>query len=176
MRSLTAASLLLGLLSLPSCATTDDFTITQVDPGVYRGRAPRTPADFEKLRSAGVKTILDLQVVVPQVSDREEKLAVEHGLTYRNCPVSPLPGGTEEIENAYRLLLRKQDGPIYVHCYQSKDRTGLLVGLYRVRCQGWQPKEAYDEMTRYGLHDAFSYFHRYFWENAKSPSARNNPF
>jgi len=172
MRSLTAAGLLLCLTSLPSCAFNEEFAVSRVDAGVYRGRPPRSPAEFERLRSAGVKTILDLQIVVPQVSLREERLAAEYGITYRHYPVSPFPGGTDEIEGAYRLLLRKQDYPIYIHCYQGRDRTGLLVGLYRVRCQGWQPKDAYDEMTRSGMHEAFTYFHRYFWDNARGPSVR----
>lgn len=170
MRVLFSAGLLLGLLTLPACVCTEEFTVCKVDAGIFRGRPPRCPSDFEQLRTAGVRTILDMQAFRPQGSEQERCLASEYGIAYRNCPVSPLPGSTGEIESAYRCLLCKEDYPVYIHCYTSRDRTGLLVGLYRVRCQGWQPQTAYDEMIRAGMHDCLPYFHRYFWENSRCPT------
>ncbi len=172
MRSLPAVGLLLGLVGVPSCAWNDEFTVCRVDAGLYRGPRPRSPCDFEQLRAAGVKTIVDLRVVLPQVTDCEERLAAEHGLAYCNCPITPVCANPEEIEAAYRQLLCKEAQPVYLHCHWSRDRTSLLVGLYRVRCQGWLPQAAYEEMLRCGLHDVFVHFHRYFWDNACGPSLR----
>jgi protein tyrosine/serine phosphatase len=172
MRSLVIAGLLLGLAGVPSCAWNDELAVTRVDAGLYRGKPPRSAADFEQLRAKGVKTIVDLQSFVPQVSASEERLAAEHGITYRNCPVSPLSANPEEIEAAYRQLTARENQPLYVHCYTSRDRTSLLVGLYRVRSQGWQPQAAYDEMQRSGLRDFLVYYHKYFWDNTRSSSSQ----
>jgi protein tyrosine phosphatase (PTP) superfamily phosphohydrolase (DUF442 family) len=169
MRQLAYAGWLLGLLGVPACVGTEEFTVCKVDAGIYRGRPPRAPSDFKQLRATGVRTILDMQSFRPQACEQERSLAAEHGISYRNCPVSPLPGSTAEIESAYRCLLCKEDYPVYIHCYTSKDRTSLLVGLYRVRCQGWQPQTAYDEMVRAGMHDVLGYFPRYFWDNTRGP-------
>lgn len=167
MRSLGTIGLLLGLVGLPACACRDEFTVCQVDAGIYRGKPPRSPSDFEQLRASGVKTIVDLQALVPQVSDCEERLAAEYGISYRNCPISPVCANPEEIESAYYQLLCKENQPLYLHCYSSRDRTSLLIGLYRVRCQGWLPDCAYDEMLRSGLSEMLFFYHRYFWNTCK---------
>ncbi len=40
--------------------------------------------------------------------------------------------------------------PIYVHCEHGKDRTGLVLALYRVRHDGWSPARAAAEMADLG--------------------------
>ena len=41
--------------------------------------------------------------------------------------------------------------PVYVHCTEGVDRTGLIIALYRVIEQGWAPKDAHDEMMAHGF-------------------------
>jgi len=168
MRTLRAAGLLL-LLVLPPRAWGVEFTIFPVDRGLYRGSPPRTRADFEQLRRLGIRTILDMQSFWPDVTDWEQRMAAEYGIAYWNYPVSPLPGATEEIEEAFRLMLRRQAYPIFVHCQQDRDRTSVVCALYRVRCQGWSPRAAYNEMLWFGLRPILLFYHIYFWENAYAP-------
>jgi protein tyrosine/serine phosphatase len=46
---------------------------------------------------------------------------------------------------------RKGDspGPVFVHCAHGSDRTGCLVGIWRVVNDGWGYDEAYAEMRKY---------------------------
>jgi len=42
-------------------------------------------------------------------------------------------------------------GTIFLHCRRGADRTGTLVGLYRVTRQNWTPQRAYDEARKVGM-------------------------
>ena len=170
MRRVAAAGLLLWLLGPGAAARAEEFLIYPVDVGLFRGPAPRERWEFEELRRAGVRTILNLRAYRPLASRREARLAAEHGLAYRHYRYPGVPWALGATEGAYRQLLRTEDYPLYVHCQSSRDRTGLLFGLYRVRRQGWPPEAAYDEMLRFGLRWYLPYFHRYFWENTYGPS------
>lgn len=147
----------------------DEFPVYQIDAGIYRGGPPMSRSDYARLRSLGVRTILDLQGFWPLVTEREQRLAGEYGMVYRNFPICALSPTPDEIEAAFQQLLRWQSYPIYVHCQQNRDRTSLLIALYRVRCQGWAPQDAYREMVRFGLRDTLPYFTFYFRNNAYRP-------
>jgi tyrosine-protein phosphatase SIW14 len=183
MRPLPAAVLLLCLTGVTAAARGADlvidpragFHLYRVDVGLYRSRAPRWRREFEQVRRAGVRTILDLRAYRPLASWREARLAAEYGLAYRHYRYPSLPWGVRFTEAAYRQMLREQDYPLLVHCQENRDRTGLLVGLYRVRRQGWPPEAAYDEMLRFGLRPSLRYLHRYFWENAFGPPRLPSP-
>ena len=41
--------------------------------------------------------------------------------------------------------------PVFVHCLHGADRTGVVVGAYRVVVQGWSREEAVAEMTGGGF-------------------------
>ena len=41
--------------------------------------------------------------------------------------------------------------PVFVHCRQGEDRTGVMVAIYRVAEQGWEPAQAYREAIRLGM-------------------------
>src|SRR5262249_3883850 len=41
--------------------------------------------------------------------------------------------------------------PVFIHCQHGADRTGAMVGIYRVTRQGWDFDHAYKEMRHYGF-------------------------
>jgi len=45
---------------------------------------------------------------------------------------------------------------IFVHCRVGDDRTGMMIAAYRTADEGWTPKQAMEEMNKYG----FSLVHR----------------
>jgi tyrosine-protein phosphatase SIW14 len=40
----------------------------------------------------------------------------------------------------------------FIHCEHGEDRTGLIVGCYRVLKQGWKKSDAWAEMIQHGFH------------------------
>lgn len=60
--------------------------------------------------------------------------------------------------------------PVFVHCMQGQDRTGVIIALYRVLYEGWAPKDAHDEMMALGYNSLLIAMHDYFedrtgWED-----------
>lgn len=41
------------------------------------------------------------------------------------------------------------NGKVLVHCAHGSDRTGCMIGIWRVTQEGWNYDEAYKEMRKY---------------------------
>jgi hypothetical protein len=172
MRMLVWVGLLLALPGVAACSRVEQFTVHPVDGRLYHGLPPCRHSDFEKLQTAGIHTVLDLRAYRPLASQREAQLAAAHGLTYRHCPYPYLPCGIgRRTEQAYAQLLHCEDYPLYIHCEAHHERTPVLCGLYRVRCNGWSVEAAGQEMKRCAPRPWLGYGPSYFWKNAHGPSA-----
>lgn len=126
----------------------------QVSETVFRGSQPETFEDYEALKSAGIKTLLNLRTSDPAESG-EVIQAARLGMKVLWVPMNPLlPINNDDVNRILAYLNGKKPGsnqpqielPIFVHCHEGKDRTGMIIGLYRVETQNWLPANAYDEM------------------------------
>jgi protein tyrosine/serine phosphatase len=88
-------------------------------------------------------------------------------MNYIAAPIGFYPERDRSPERAVRLLANARLYPIYLHCELGRDRSGLVVGLYRVRCQGWTMCAAYAEMQRFGFNERLRGLDRYFWNHAR---------
>jgi protein tyrosine/serine phosphatase len=52
--------------------------------------------------------------------------------------------------------MNPSDGAVFVHCAHGADRTGLMIGLWRVQHDGWSYLAAAQEALHYGF-----FFHRF---------------
>jgi protein tyrosine/serine phosphatase len=122
----------------------------QVTPLLYRGAQPNAE-QLAMLRDVGVKTIVTF-ITDKSVLRDEIAAAQKLGLTVHSYPFygmsSPDPALLERIVDE----LRAADAPVYVHCRQGRDRTSLVVALFRVWVQGWNPKTAWQ-------HEALDFGH-----------------
>lgn len=117
-----------------------------VDQLVYRGGQP----DAE-----GWKQIVDLGVtrVIKLNEDSEAIDLVPQGMDLFKVQI---PVSQQLITEPNAQYLRDAVGFIqpntFVHCSHGEDRTGLVIGMYRVICQGWTKHKAYLEMMGHGFH------------------------
>lgn len=134
----------------------------QFNDGMFRGGRPGR-SGLETLKSLGVKTVLNIDD--DEEANREESNdASELGLRYIANPMSAYWTPRDaQINGILSVLSNPGNYPIYIHCHYGEDRTGLIVGLYRVLNQGWSPQTAYDEMLANGFHTYLfgldGYFH-----------------
>jgi protein tyrosine/serine phosphatase len=51
--------------------------------------------------------------------------------------------------------------PVFVHCWQGSDRTGMMVLSYRVSQQGWTVEDAIKELPNFGFHPVWKSIREY---------------
>jgi protein tyrosine/serine phosphatase len=57
--------------------------------------------------------------------------------------IAPGDGFLRQVLDEVRAA--EKDGPVYVHCRAGRDRTSLIVALYRVWQQGWTAATAWQK-------------------------------
>ena len=136
------------------------LVVRRVSGSLFRSAQPRDLGDWQFIRdSLGVDTVLKLNAK----EEGSDKGARSLGLTVHYLPIEPEDSGS--IVDKVVAVFKKPDmsrvdealeimaaGNCLVHCTFGRDRTGLVVGLYRVRFDGWSTKQAWDEMIALGYH------------------------
>lgn len=115
--------LLAGCLSLAAHAR--DFT--QPQPGLHTGGQP-SQDDLVRLKSQGVRTVIDLRGAQEDRGYDEAAGAQRLGLNYIALPIAGKDDVTPENAKALGELLRAQDGDVLLHC-ASGNRVGALLAL-----------------------------------------------
>ena len=133
----------------------------QVSPGVYRGARPGH-VGMEALAKLGVKTSLDLENTGAAIADEIDE-GKSIGINVISKPMSGFFKPSDlEVNDILDIMENPANYPIYVHCLHGQDRTGLIVGLYRVFHEGWEPRAAYHEMLAIGFHKTLFPLNSYF--------------
>jgi protein tyrosine/serine phosphatase len=135
---------------------------SRVSDGIFRGSRPER-IGLETLSAVGIKTILNLDNDETANAD-EVTFAKELGLQYIATPMSAIwSPEDDQVNDILSILANPENYPIFVHCQHGKDRTGLIIGLYRVFYQKWTPENAYQEMLDNGFNSYLlgldNYFH-----------------
>jgi tyrosine-protein phosphatase SIW14 len=134
------------LLDLPHYFVVDDL--------LHRGAQP-TERGFELLKEKGIKTIVNLRDE-HYMQRSEAELIKRMGLAYVSIDMDPfLPPGDEKIERFLKLVTGDKAAPTFVHCLHGQDRTGMIVGIYRMIVHGHDFARAFEEMVSLGFHREF---------------------
>jgi hypothetical protein len=122
-----------------------------VSPGLYRGGAPSAD-DLELLRALGVTKIVDLRRGKLGKRRAEHAEARRLGMQHVEYPFYGTFGtDLQFLDDVVAELDTGGKGAVYVHCDGGKDRTSLVVALYRVAHDGWSPDLAWErEALAYG--------------------------
>ncbi|MBK7746104.1 MAG: dual specificity protein phosphatase family protein [Candidatus Obscuribacter sp.] len=121
----------------------------QVHPYLYRGGEP-TSQGLKELKEKGIKTIIDLRAETP-MSRQERAEAKTLGLDYINLPMSDKAPTDKQVKTFIDTtrLARDNSAPVFVHCAHGSDRTGCLIGIWRVTEDNYSYDQAYKEMRKY---------------------------
>jgi protein tyrosine/serine phosphatase len=140
----------------------------EVVPGLYRSAQPQEE-DFSGLvESAGIKSIVNLNNDESWM-ELEREITANLGITLFEHPMSGFWSPTDEqVDTTLMALNNPQSYPVLLHCLHGEDRTGLIIGLYRVIFQNWSPQAAYQEMLDRGFHPILLGLDAYFWDRTQS--------
>lgn len=153
--------LTLLIASIASNAAIPRFS--EVSPGIYRGGQPTESRDYDDLRERGIRTIINLRTDHDRL---ERKKSKKLGMKLIEIGIHPLvPVSEKDMNQVLRDLANPNLRPIFIHCREGKDRTGLAIGLYRVRYEGWTQQRAYLEMLSFGFSEYLFFLKNYFWQN-----------
>jgi tyrosine-protein phosphatase SIW14 len=122
----------------------------QVNHNLFRGGRPSVQ-DLRDLKLMGVKTILNLENDDNAVAKEGD---VARALEFNYVSVPTATFFKPKDANVNRILAVMNDPknfPVFIHCTHGRDRTGLMMGLYRVETDAWSPKAAYAEMVDLGF-------------------------
>jgi protein tyrosine/serine phosphatase len=128
----------------------DNFATIEGGPHpIYRGGQP-TREGYERLASPDYKvaTVIDLR---DDYVDWAEKVVTGLGMKYKRIGTS---AWTVDKAKVREFLTTVADaaaaGPVFIHCRQGRDRTGLEIAMYRVLVQGWSREKAIAELREHG--------------------------
>ena len=124
------------------------YNFGSVEPGqIYRSAQPSPLFLRWALDRYGIKTLINLRADTPGY---ESAFAARNGLRLYSFSFratrEPSP---EEVARFLAALRDPENHPVLVHCRQGVDRTGYMLGLYRVAVEGWDADRATREMNRY---------------------------
>ncbi|HEY8751709.1 MAG TPA: tyrosine-protein phosphatase [Tepidisphaeraceae bacterium] len=112
---------------------------------VWRGGQPSAQG-LEWLAKLGVKTVIDLR------EESDESTQIPSGIKYVRVPASQWHADNVNVREVLRAI-DTSPKPVFIHCLQGRDRTGLAVAAYRLK-QGMSAEQACTELEN---------FHVNFW-------------
>ncbi len=120
-----------------------------VHPYLFRGGEP-SDKGLEILKVKGVTTIIDLRHNDKAV--KAEQIAVNNlGMQFINLPMSDKAPTKEQVKTFIATVEKAKTNQqiVYVHCAHGSDRTGCMVGIWRVTHDGFTYPKTYQEMRKY---------------------------
>lgn len=149
------ALLTIAILSLPAFAAPIDpagvHNFHQVNEHIYRGAQPDAEG-WHSLATLGVKTVVDLRLENEHSSNAEARAVEAAGMKYINFPMKGTVSPSDaQVRKILALFDNASAGPIFVHCRRGADRTGTVIGCYRVSHDHWQNEKALKEAKSFGM-------------------------
>lgn len=119
---------------------------------VHIGAQPR-PEQYEKLKAAGVKVVLNLRTPEEHRAAEEEAQAQAAGLKYMNIPMKYTEPKESDVEEFLRVLDDPANRPVYIHC-TTTIRAAALWMIRRVLRDAIPLEQAETEAMKLGLANA----------------------
>ncbi|HZK82643.1 MAG TPA: tyrosine-protein phosphatase [Humisphaera sp.] len=113
---------------------------------VWRGGEPSAEG-LRMLGTLGVKTIMDLR-------EADESDAIPAGVRYVRVPVSAWRADQVDVARVVELISTSPK-PVFIHCRQGRDRTGLAIAAYRL----WQGMSVNDT-----IHELRAFHVNWWWD------------
>ena len=148
------------------------LVVDRLDEGIYFGAAPKSDADFAKLRRLGVRRIVDVRTFKVFASAIERRRAARYGIAYQRIPTGFLPTKTGTVPQIMTLLNNAGCGAVYFHCNLGSDRTGMIAAIYRTEQFGWDPQHAFAVWKSDQFNTKLKDLDRYYWQHVGSRTIR----
>jgi len=134
---------------------TDLPNLRMVSSRLLRGGQP-SDHGVSVLKQYGVKTIVNLRTE-PILVEKERRIAESLGIKFIHMPMFTVEEpNSKTFDKFLSIVTDPQQSPVFVHCFHGKDRTGTVIGAYRIAQEGWTFDAAFKEMMACGFRPAFA--------------------
>lgn len=128
-----------------------------VDMIVGRGSHLVTDADWDKIRSLGFSSVLNLETGTWEWlnghANDETREAIRRGfIPLRLCESNFLCPTDDEVFAFFKITEDHRYTPVYVHCLHGKDRTGYFIAAYQLCRMGKPWEEVLADLNSFGFH------------------------
>jgi tyrosine-protein phosphatase SIW14 len=120
----------------------------EVTPYLLRGGQPKGEG-YENLKKMGVDIVVDVRL---SGKDKEKKLVNQAGMKFVGIPWHCYFPRDHVFAEFLDVLRENKGKKLFVHCRYGDDRTGMMIAVYRMAVENWTPKEAREEMEKFGFH------------------------
>lgn len=152
------------LLPLLSPAEVSLPRFREISHGLYRSGRPNKEALQWLKNEHNLRTIINLENSSSNIR-RERGWAEDLDIQFYSLPMNASQTPRDEtVDEALRLMADESLHPLLVHCKRGRDRTGLIVGLFRVEHEGVAAEDAYEEMLDLGFTTSLYKLDNYFKE------------
>ena len=146
-----ASTLLLGGLLLlggsTGCARLVYNFGTVREGQIYRSAQPSPLLLRYSVARYGIRSLVNLRGRTPGF---ESAFAARHGLRLFVLNLSSSrPPSHAQVERFLGIVSDPENQPVLVHCRNGVDRSGYMLGVYRVEGEGWDRDRALREMNRF---------------------------
>ncbi len=123
----------------------------RINQHLYRGAQPK-PQGFEELRKLGIGIVVDLHNTGSE-QENERREVESLGMHYVAIPLSSTHRPSDAQTARFLKILRYNPSEkVFVHCNLGADRTGVMIGAYRMAVQNWTPQQTMNEMRAFHFH------------------------
>lgn len=129
----------------------------KVDDDLYRGGRP-TCTGLAKLEALGIRTFVDLGGAEAAIHPCKAEAAA-HGMCFMrfkmSLPKVILIGVSDAQLRKLFAAMKNAPKPMFISCSLGRDRTGMVVALYRVKRREMSFNEARQEAVQYGYRSRY---------------------
>jgi protein tyrosine phosphatase (PTP) superfamily phosphohydrolase (DUF442 family) len=111
---------------------------------LYSGSVPEGEAGFRSLQQMGIRTIISVDGMKPDVA-----LARKYGMRYVHLPFG-YDGCPAPTASAIVKAVRDLPGPVYIHCHHGLHRSPTAAAFARIALDGLSNEQAVREMEQAG--------------------------
>jgi uncharacterized protein (TIGR01244 family) len=108
---------------------------------------------FEKLKTDGVKAVLNLRTPGEHRADEERAAVEKAGMRYFNIPVVYTAPTNEQVDEFLRITDDPSNRPMFIHC-TAAIRVGAFWMIRRALRDGMTADAALDDARKVGLANA----------------------
>lgn len=132
---------------------------------IYAGGAPSPSQLRELVKNLGIKYLISLDnESAIKLASTAADLKIKHIIIPINPSASRLDDNLRYlIKNIDKILSNFQ--PVYIHCLQGQDRTGLALAIFRMKKYNYSSKEAISEVKKFNYGAGVSLATQQLWNN-----------